>query len=69
MLQQNVKDDRHSELTAYHVPVLGVPHAEIMGLIGFPALAANVTSVPLLMRYKDRDANVRSFGSLSQRVR
>ena len=46
--------------TAYHVVVLGVPHAEIMGLIGFLALTANVTSVLLLMRYKDGDANVRS---------
>jgi Co/Zn/Cd efflux system component len=46
--------------TAYHVLVLGVPRAEVMGLIGFLALAANVTSVVLLMRYKDGDANVRS---------
>lgn len=46
--------------TAYQVLVLGVPQAEIMGAIGFLALAANVTSVSLLMRYKDGDANVRS---------
>src|SRR6476660_5592859 len=46
--------------TAYHVLVLGVPRAEIMGVIGIMALAANVTSVHLLMRYKDGDANVRS---------
>ena len=46
--------------TAYHVLVLGVPLAEIMGIIGVMALAANVTSVLLLMRYKDGDANVRS---------
>lgn len=46
--------------TAYHVLILGVPRAEIMGLIGFLALAANVTSVLLLVRYKDGDANVRS---------
>jgi Co/Zn/Cd efflux system component len=46
--------------TIYQVFVLGVPTAEIMGLIGFLALAANVTSVVLLMRYKDGDANVRS---------
>ncbi|MGE0769459.1 MAG: cation transporter [Hyphomicrobiaceae bacterium] len=46
--------------TAYHVLVLGVPRAEVMGLIGALALAANVTSVLLLMRYKDGDANVRS---------
>jgi Co/Zn/Cd efflux system component len=31
-----------------------------MGGIGFLALAANVTSVLLLLKYKDGDANVRS---------
>lgn len=46
--------------TAYHVLVLGLPSAEIMGGIGLLALAANVTSVLLLMRYKEGDANVRS---------
>ncbi len=46
--------------TIYHVFVLGVPQAEVMGSIGFLALAANLTSVFLLVRYKDGDANVRS---------
>jgi Co/Zn/Cd efflux system component len=46
--------------TAYHVLVLGLPRAEIMGVIGSAALAANLASVFLLMRYKDGDANVRS---------
>ena len=46
--------------TAYHVLVLGVPRAEIMGVVGFLALAANVASVMILARYKDGDANVRS---------
>ena len=46
--------------TAYQVLVLGVPSAEIMGGIGFMALAANLASVWLLMRFKDGDANVRS---------
>ncbi len=46
--------------TIYRVFVLGVPHAEIMGAIGFLALAANLLSVLLLVRYKDGDANVRS---------
>jgi Co/Zn/Cd efflux system component len=46
--------------TIYRVFVLGVPEAEIMGVIGFMALAANVGSVLLLVRYKDGDANVRS---------
>lgn len=46
--------------TVYTVFVLGVPQAQIMGLIGFLALAANVASVLLLVKYKDGDANVRS---------
>ena len=46
--------------TVYNVFVTGVPKAEIMGAIGFLALATNLTSVLLLMRYKDGDANVRS---------
>jgi len=46
--------------TLYHVLIFGLPRAEIMGGIGLLALAANVTSVLLLMRYKDGDANVRS---------
>ncbi|WP_262298727.1 cation transporter [Microvirga sesbaniae] len=46
--------------TVYHVLILGLPRAEIMGGIGSLALAANLASVLLLMRYKDGDANVRS---------
>lgn len=46
--------------TAYHVLVLGIPRAEIMGIVGFLALAANVSSVLILAKYKDGDANVRS---------
>lgn len=46
--------------TAYHVLVLGIPRAEIMGAIGLLALAANLASVLILMRFKDGDANVRS---------
>lgn len=47
-------------LTVYQIFILGVPQAEIMGAIGLLALAANMASVLLLMRYKDGDANVRS---------
>ena len=47
-------------VTAYHVLVIGMPRAEIMGGIGVLALLANVTSVLILVRYKDGDANVRS---------
>jgi Co/Zn/Cd efflux system component len=46
--------------TIYHTFVLDVPRAELMGGIGALALAANVGSVLLLMRYKEGDANVRS---------
>lgn len=46
--------------TIYQVLILGVPSAGIMGGIGLLALAANLASVALLMRYKDGDANVRS---------
>ena len=46
--------------TIYQFFFVGVPQAEVMGLIGFLALAANVASVLILMAYKDGDANVRS---------
>jgi Co/Zn/Cd efflux system component len=46
--------------TLYQTLVLGIPRAELMGAIGLLALAANLASVLLLMRYKDGDANVRS---------
>ena len=46
--------------TIYRVFVMGVPAAEVMGIVGFIALLANVASVVILMRYKDGDANVRS---------
>ncbi|WP_243374946.1 cation transporter [Microvirga solisilvae] len=46
--------------TIYQTLILGLPQAELMGSIGFMALAANLASVLLLMRYKDGDANVRS---------
>lgn len=37
-----------------------LPVAELMGGIGFMALAANLASVFLLVNFKDGDANVRS---------
>lgn len=46
--------------TAYRTLVVGVPSAEVMGVIALLALAANLGSVGLLMPYKDGDANVRS---------
>ena len=46
--------------TVYRVFYGGVPAAEIMGWVGFLALAANCASVLLLVSYKDGDANVRS---------
>ena len=46
--------------TVYRVFYIGVPEAEIMGIVGFLALLTNLASVLLLVRYKDGDANVRS---------
>lgn len=46
--------------TVYRTLVLGVPKAEVMGMIALLALAANLTSVLFLLPYKDGDANVRS---------
>jgi Co/Zn/Cd efflux system component len=46
--------------TAYQTLVLGVPQAEVMGVVGVLALAANLGSVLLLVRYREGDANVRS---------
>jgi cation diffusion facilitator family transporter len=46
--------------TIYRVFYIGVPEAEVMGVIAVLALAANVASVLLLMSYRDGDANVRS---------
>jgi Co/Zn/Cd efflux system component len=46
--------------TLYQFFVLGVPEAQVMGLIGFLALGANLLSVYLLFAYKDGDANIRS---------
>ena len=46
--------------TLYQFLVRDVPTAEVMGAIGFMALAANLLSVYLLMAYKDGDANIRS---------
>ncbi len=46
--------------TLYGVFFIETPKAEIMGLIGFMALLANIASVLILMRWRDGDANVRS---------
>jgi Co/Zn/Cd efflux system component len=46
--------------TIYHTFILGLPSAELMDGIAVLALAANLASVLMLMRYKDGDANVRS---------
>lgn len=46
--------------TAWQVLFLGVPDETIMGSVGLLAFAANATSVLLLLRYRDGDANVRS---------
>jgi Co/Zn/Cd efflux system component len=46
--------------TLWQFITYGLPAAEIMGMIGFLAFAANLFSVLLLKRYKDGDANIRS---------
>ena len=46
--------------TLYNVFVLALPVASLMSGIAITALAANMASVLLLMRYKDGDSNVRS---------
>ena len=46
--------------TLWQVVILGLPQADVMGIVGLMALAANVASVLILLRFKDGDANVRS---------
>ncbi len=46
--------------TLYRVLVLGIPNDVMMGSVAIMAFAANMTSVLLLLRYRDGDANVRS---------
>ena len=46
--------------TLYHVLVTNEPQADVMGLVGFVALLANLVSVLLLLKYRDGDSNVRS---------
>ena len=47
-------------MTLYRFAVLNDPSAGIMGGVAALALAANVVSALILMRYRDGDANVRS---------
>ena len=46
--------------TVYQTLILGLPKAEVMGVVGVLALAVNAASVLLLRPYKDGDANVRA---------
>jgi len=46
--------------TIWRVFVTGVPEAFIMGSVGLLALAANVASVLILMKFRSGDANVES---------
>ncbi len=46
--------------TIYNVFVLQLPRAELMGIIAFFALIANISSVLFLMKWRNGDANVRS---------
>lgn len=47
-------------MTVFRVVNGGTPEASTMGLIGALALAANLTSLVILMRWRDGDSNVRS---------
>lgn len=46
--------------TLWQVWASGVPEAPIMGIFGALALAANLLSLALLLRWREGDANVRS---------
>lgn len=46
--------------TLWQVLSPDLPRAEVMGIVGVMALAANLASVGILLKYKDGDANVRS---------
>ena len=46
--------------TLYRTVILGMPNEVIMSTVALMALAANMTSVLLLIRYRDGDANIRS---------
>ena len=46
--------------TLYHTVFSSVPVAEVMGGVALLALAANVASVGILLRFRSGDANVRS---------
>jgi len=47
-------------MTAYRVIIQGSPDGEAMGLIGGLALAANLTSALILLKFRNGDANVQS---------
>ena len=46
--------------TIWRVFVTGIPEAMVMGVVGLLALAANIASVLILLRFRNGDANVRS---------
>jgi len=47
-------------MTVFRVVNGGTPEASTMGYVGALALAANLTSLAILMRWRDGDSNVRS---------
>lgn len=46
--------------TLWQVFIIGQPNPSVMGVVGVLALAANLASVLVLLRYRDGDSNVRS---------
>ena len=43
--------------TLYKAFVTGLPHAEVMGAVGFMALIANIVCAALLYKYREGDSN------------
>jgi cation diffusion facilitator family transporter len=52
--------------TAYRIFVQGTPEAEVMGLLGFIALAINILAVIVLLPHRSGDSNVRAVWLFSQ---
>lgn len=52
--------------TAYRIFVQGTPEAEVMGILGFIALAINILAVIVLLPHRSGDSNVRAVWLFSR---
>jgi cation diffusion facilitator family transporter len=52
--------------TLYHVLVLQIPEAELMGVFGIGALIVNVTCAAILLKHRTGDANVQAVWLFSR---